>query len=77
MLSAISDFLSNLWQSISNVIDFLISTVKDIIYFIGLLISTPSYIVNCVSWLPEIIAVVILSSISLIIILRVTKYLGD
>ncbi len=77
MLSAIGDFLTNIWEAISQCIDFLISTVKDIIYFIGLVKNVPVYLGGALAWLPLSISSVIFLLLTLVIVLRITKYLGD
>ena len=77
MLSGIGDFLTNIWESISQIIDFLISTIKDIIYFIGLVKNVPVYLGGALAWLPLAISSVIVVLLTLVIVLRITKYLGD
>lgn len=75
MLSGISDFLNNIFSFIQTIFDFVATFVKDLIYFIGILIETPALISSFFSWLPQVVMVFLLSMLALVIILRIADRL--
>lgn len=75
MLSGISDFLNNIFSFFQIIFDFVVTFVKDLIYFIGILLQTPVLISSFFSWLPQVIMVFLLSMLALVIILRIADRL--
>ncbi len=70
-MDAVISFLISFANLISNLVQFLINLVKDLIYVVGLLAKMVVQIPNMIGWLPSACISLVLTLFSIVVIYKV------